>query len=321
MNKQHVIIISPATANANNGNWQTASRWAGFLSSSYDVSVMEEWDDSHCDLMIALHARRSATSLARFAQAFGHRPILLVLTGTDLYRDIHSDAQAQASLQLATRLVLLQDAGLQQLPPALRAKACVIYQSAPQPPDTPRVRADARFEVIMIGHLRTEKDPLTFMRAAAVVAPSRIRMTHIGGALDAALGRQAESTQRALPQYRWLGDLPHAQTLEYLAASDMMVIASRMEGGANVIIESVVHKVPVLASDIPGNRGMLGDEYAGYFPPGDSTALAALIDRACKDPVFRTILSSQCKERSGLFEPARERAALTSAVRELLAVT
>ena len=316
--KPHIVIISPAMANANNGNWQTASRWARFLRVRYRVSLLAEWNGNECDAMIALHARRSAASIAAFAAKFPERPCVLVLTGTDLYRDIRIEADAQRSLQLATRLVLLQEAGLNELNDDLRAKACVIHQSATALKPAARKQPARHFDVTMIGHLREEKDPLVFMRAAASIQSSQVRMTHVGGALDPALGEQALATQRAVPRYRWLGNLPHGRTRQLLKRSQLMVIASRMEGGANVIIEAVTAGVPVLASDISGNRGMLGDDYAGYFAPGDSDALAQLIARTQADPGFYARLRAQCDARAMLFSPARERAALLQLLDNLL---
>jgi putative glycosyltransferase (TIGR04348 family) len=316
--KPHIVIISPAMAKANNGNWQTASRWARFLRARYRITLLGEWNGTECDALIALHARRSAASVEAFASTFPERPRIVVLTGTDLYRDIRTDADAQRSLQLATRLVLLQQAGLDELDGAQRAKACVIHQSAAALKPLERNTAARRFDVVMIGHLRDEKDPQTFMHAAARVVSPQVRMTHVGSALDPALGEQALATQRALPRYRWLGSLPHARARQLLKRSSLMAIASRMEGGANVIIEAVTAGVPVLASDISGNRGMLGDDYAGYFAPGDSDALAKMIDRAVADPAFYAGLRAQCDARATLFAPAREQAALLQLLDNLL---
>jgi putative glycosyltransferase (TIGR04348 family) len=312
MVKPHIVIISPALANANNGNWQTAWRWSRFLRRDYRVSLAVQWDGNPCDAMIALHARRSASSIAAFAAAFPARSLVVVLTGTDLYRDILSDADAQRSLQLATHLVVLQPAGLQMLDQASRSKTRVIYQSAPslkaidKHPPTP----SRYFDVAMIGHMRSEKDPATFMRAAESLQAKKIRLIHIGSALDPALGTLAEQTRQHYPQYRWLGNLSHAATRQRLKRSHLMAITSRMEGGANVIIEAITSGVPVVASDIPGNRGMLGEKYTGYFPPGDSLKLAQLIERAAGDPEFYGRLQAQCAARAPLFAPERERSSL-----------
>ena len=316
MSKKHIVIISPALANANNGNWQTAWRWSRFLSNTYQVTLAAQWGGAPCDAMIALHARRSAGSIAAFATAHSSLPLIVVLTGTDLYQDILSDGAAQHSLQVATQLVVLQPAGLHSLSKDLRKKTHVIFQSAPtlksiirDPAKPPRY-----FDVTMIGHLRAEKDPTTFMAASQLLKTRNVRMLHIGGALDPALGKLAEKTQQLNSHYRWLGNLAHAETRQRLKHSHLMVITSKMEGGANVIIEAVTSGVPVIASDIPGNRGMLGEDYAGYFPLGNSSKLAQIIDRAASDRKFYSHLQTQCVARAPLFLPERERAALLKLV-------
>ena len=346
MTRQHIWIVSPASARANNGNWQSASRWARFLRTRYRVTISLSWPDADDDadaddgadahlprdprpdatpdlppdLLIALHARRSASSLNAWSQAWPQRPSILLLTGTDLYRDIDIDARAQRSLEQASALVLLQPAGLEVLPAPLHAKASVIFQSAATlRPAPPAARRHA--DICMIGHLREEKDPRTFMRAAAQVTSPSARLVHIGGALEPALADAARATASGVPRYLWLGAMPHGATRQRLKRSHAMALTSHMEGGANVIIEAVCAGVPVLASDINGNRGMLGDDYAGYFPPGDATGLARLIDRVIDEPAFHALLRAQCDARAPLFAPAAERAALLELVDNLLKQT
>jgi putative glycosyltransferase (TIGR04348 family) len=284
------------------------------------VDVAGGWtpDDPAPDLLIALHARRSAQALAAFKATHPQRPALLVLTGTDLYRDIDTAPEARASLDAADALVVLQEAGLARLDPRWRAKAHVIYQSAsplrPAPPAPGRRHVD----ICMIGHLRPEKDPLTFMRAATLVNAPRVRLLHIGGALDPQLLEAAQATAAVCPRYRWLGPMPHARTRQRLKRCHAMAIASRMEGGANVIIEAVMSGVPVLASRIDGNVGMLGADYAGYFAVGDAAALARLIERCVQDPDFDAGLRRQCAARAPRFLPGAERAAVADLVDNLL---
>lgn len=316
--RRRILIISPAGPRDNNGNWQTASRWARFLHGHCHVEVARDWSEQGPvpDLLIALHARRSAAAMAAFTARHPDRPSVLVLTGTDLYRDIAIDANAQASLHHAHALVLLQPAGLALLPDPMQAKAHVIYQSAPSlRPHAPSPNARHR-DICMIGHLREEKDPLTFIRAASLVTAPGAHLLHIGGALDPALGAAAEQAES--PRYHWLGALPHAAARQRLKRCHAKAITSKMEGGANVIIEAVTSGVPVLASDISGNRGMLGEDYRGYFPPGDAAALARLIDRSIMDPDFDALLRRQCAARARLFAPTAEQAALCDLVDNLL---
>ena len=314
--KPHIIIISPSLEKAKNGNGLTASRWARFLRKRYRVTLALEWDGTPCNALIALHARRTATSIAAFSAAQPASPLIVVLTGTDLYRDIQTDGDAQRSLQLATQLIVLQPEGLNELAPGLRNKTQVIYQSSPslKPVSLEQKRQSRYFNVTMIGHLRDEKDPATFMQAASHITNPRVRLIHIGGALTPLFAAQAEATQSSHPNYRWLGHLPHTETRQRLKRSHLMAITSVMEGGAHVIIEAVTSGVPVLASDISGNRGMLGEDYAGYFPLGDSVELARLIDLAANDGVFYTLLQIQCAARAPLFTPEHEKTALLKLV-------
>lgn len=307
--KPSLVIISPALRDANNGNWQTAWRWARALRAQWRVTLARDWPgdgDSSPQAMVALHARRSAGAIARYAERHPGRPLVVVLTGTDLYRDIRVDAQARRSLDLATALVVLQEAGLDELTPAQRDKAHVIYQSAralkPMPP-LKRV-----FEVVQVGHLRAEKDPITAMRAAqALPEPSAVRIVQIGDALTEPLGA-AGAALAGHRHYVWLGGRPHGETRQRIRRARALLVTSLMEGGANVIIEAVTSGVPVLASRIPGNVGMLGRDYDGYFPPGDVDALVSLLTRASEDEGFLARLKGQCAARAPLFAPEREAA-------------
>ena len=320
MDRKRILIVSPAAARDNNGNWQTASRWARFLRGRYLVDVRADFAsvDPAPDLLIALHARRSAAAISMFKVVHADRPCALVLTGTDLYRDIDTSPEAKSSLESADALVVLQEAGLARLAPPLQAKTRVIYQSSPALRPIPPSSTRRHIDICMVGHLRPEKDPLTFMRAAALLQNPRLRLLHIGGALDPELLAAAQATEAATPRYRWLGPMPHTQTRQRLKRCHAMVIASRMEGGANVIIEAVTSGVPVLASRIDGNVGMLGQDYAGYFTAGDAGALAALIERCAGDAAFDALLRRQCAARAPLFAPTAERAALADLVDNLL---
>jgi putative glycosyltransferase (TIGR04348 family) len=321
-----LTIISPALAAANNGNWQTARRWRAFLAAGHAVEVRTDWvprdgfggDPSVLpDAMIALHARRSAGAIGRFA-ATG-RGLAVVLTGTDLYRDIRGDADARRSLELADRLVCLQERGPDELAPALRARAEVIYQSARTlAAAEPRRRS---FDLLLVGHLRAEKDPMTAVRALARLPDPRLRLVHVGDAKDAALGAAFAAAAAADARIERRGALPHAATRQLIRRGRLLLLPSVMEGGANVLIEAVTCAVPVLASRIPGSVGMLGESYEGYFPVGDDAALAALVARCQAEPAFVDRLRSQCSARAPRFAPERERAAVRALAHNLLAGT
>lgn len=298
-------------ASANNGNWHTARRWARCLAPHARVRIELEWTGADDDMMIALHARRSAASIARFAAVYPQRPLVLALTGTDLYRDIRIDALAQQSLALATRLIVLQAEGLRELSPAMAAKAMMIYQSARSL--RPGRRSRRHFDLALVGHQRPEKDPLTAIRALRRLPPELpVRLFHIGAALDPGLAAEVAKLGAGDRRYYWLGALSQAATRQRIKRCHLLLLPSLMEGGANVLIEAVTSGVPVLGSDIPGNRGMLGTDYPGWFPAGDAEGLAALISRAVRDPGYYATLCRHCAERVSSFSSARECAAVCS---------
>lgn len=275
------------------------------------MRIEREWSGADDDLMIALHARRSADSIVTFAARYPQRPVVLVLTGTDLYRDIRTDEQAQRSLMLASRLIVLQQEGLRELSPAHAAKAMVIYQSAR--PLKPGRRSRRHFDLALVGHQRPEKDPLTAIRALLCLPSDLpVRLFHVGAARDAELADQVAALGARDSRYRWLGALSQPAARQRIKHCHLLLLPSLMEGGANVLIEAVTSGVPVLGSDIPGNRGMLGADYPGWFPVGDAERLAQLIMAAVRDPHYYADLSRRCAERVSLFSPARECAAVCS---------
>ena len=305
-----ITLVTPAAATSRYGNRNTAVRWAQLLRElGHQVDIQQQWNDRSADLLLALHARRSHESIVRFAERYPERPLILALTGTDLYRDIHNDANAQESLELATRMVVLQDMGLRELAPRLRRKTRVIYQSCEAIPRQSLLKSC--FEIVISGHLREEKDP--FCGAAALKylpADSRIRLTHIGGARDPALATEARRWMKHEPRYVWLGELARPQALLTLARARAMLLSSRMEGGANVISEALMARVPVVASNISGNVGMLGRSYRGYYPVGDARALAQLLGKIETKAEFLAALRAQCAERRKLISVAQEKRGL-----------
>ncbi len=311
---RQVVIVSPALADANNGNWQTARRWQRLLQmpdatgAHSRARIVTHWPDgpaaAHDRCMLALHARRSAASIAAWAQEHD-RGLAVVLTGTDLYRDIQTDHDAQRSLRLAQRLVLLQELGVQALPADLHARATVIFQSTPA--RLTLAKSPRFLKAVMVGHLREEKSPHTLFSAAALLASDEaIRIDHIGAPLDPALAAQAAATAAAYPHYRWLGGLPHEATRRRIQRAHVLVHTSRMEGGAHVVMEAVRCGTPVLASRIAGNVGMLGPDYAGYFDWDNTAQLVALLRRCRQDAPFLNRLQAQCAARAPLFSTEAE---------------
>ncbi len=259
-------------------------------------------------MMVAVHAWRSAGSIRAFSDRFPGRPLVVLLAGTDIYRFQHSHRQeTHESMKRATVLVGLHDRVDRAIPPRYRRKLHVIHQSA-QPLSGPRTPSKRHFDVCVVGHLRTEKDPLRAAFAARLLPPeSRLRVVQLGKAQDEGWARQATDEMARNARFLWKGDVSGGEVRRQYARSHAMVISSIMEGGANVVSEAIVAGLPVIASRIDGNLGLLGDDYAGYFPAQNTETLAALLRRAETEPRFLARLAAQCRAKRPLFTPKREK--------------
>ncbi|MDZ7751976.1 MAG: selenoneine biosynthesis selenosugar synthase SenB [Gammaproteobacteria bacterium] len=314
----NIRLITPAPPRSRAGNRATAARWATILRGlGHRVKVSLDYGGEPADMMVALHAWRSAAAIAAFAGRYPERPLVVSLTGTDAYRFIHSHPrETLRSIELAHRLVGLHDLIADTVPPEHRAKVRVIHQSAR--PLAARDPARRHFRVVVAGHLREEKDPLRpAMAVRCLPRESRIRVDHYGKAHTPEWGEAARAEMADNPRYRWHGEIPHHRLRQVFRRAHLMVLPSRMEGGANVISEAVVAGLPVVASRIAGSVGLLGEDYLGYYPVEDADALGAVLLRAEAEPAFYRDLERQCAARRGLFTPEAERAGWVRLLAEL----
>ena len=312
-----VRVVTPAPPRSSSGNRVTALRWARVLRGlGHTVAVQQDYRGETCDMLVALHARKSAGAVARFRERNPRSPLVVALIGTDLYGDARNGADVTRSLDLASRVVILQPEALTRLSERVRTKTRVIVQSAEAVPGPHPLRRRA-FEVCQLAHLRPVKDPFRAAMAARLLpAESRVTLVHAGAAVEADLAVRAQNEAASNPRYQWVGDLPRWQALRLLARCRLMVLSSRMEGGANALSEALAAAVPVVCSKVDGSVGLLGDDYPGYFTVGDTQALAELLRRAETDRGFYAALQGCCRAAAPLVDPARERRGWRDLLRE-----
>ncbi|MFY9313939.1 MAG: selenoneine biosynthesis selenosugar synthase SenB [Burkholderiales bacterium] len=308
-----IVIVTPTPPGSRTGNRHTAARWASMLrSAGHRVAVLNEWNGERCDLLIALHADRSHASVRHYKDARPDGALIVILTGTDLYRDLpRGSKKAKESLDLADRIIVLQSEAKRTLPKKWRKKTSVVYQSSDTklkhaPPARP-------FRIAVVGHLRKVKDPFRAVMALRHLKGD-YQVVQLGAALDPAMAPIARKWMKREPRYRWLGSLPHAEAMKWIARSHALVVSSVMEGGANVICEAARIGTPVLASRVPGNVGMLGADYPGYYRLYDDQALADLIRKASSESGRYKKLSNSLNRRKPQFSPSAEKSALLARI-------
>jgi putative glycosyltransferase (TIGR04348 family) len=328
-------IVTPAPPDSRYGNRITALRWARVLRHlGNQVSIEQTYDGKPCDLLLALHARKSYPAVIQYHRQNPEGPIIVALTGTDVYRDIRTNHSAIKTLDIASRIIVLQPKAIEALRPSWRKKTRVIYQSvengkelirrggrsAKPGRNSPAVneRSSRNFDVAVIGHLRTVKDPFrTAMAARLLPGSSKVRVLQIGCAMTNGMANRARKEMIVNERYQWLGEQPRARVRYILKQSSLCVLSSRMEGGANVLSEAIVASVPILASRIDGNVGILGADYPGYFDFGDTTQLARLLTKAETSSGYLAELKAWGESLAFLAQPAREEQAWSELIAEL----
>ena len=314
---ESLILVTPYLAGANNGNWRTAARWARMLAARYRVTVAPPDAPLPGDAtaLVALHARRSRDAIARWRTAHPDRATIVVLTGTDLYRDLPAgDRDAAASIAEADRLIVLQPEALASLGAAERARTSVVVQSARALAPCTR-KAASRFHALLVAHLRGEKDPVTALEAwRRLPHDHAATLTIVGAALEAPLADAVRRAAAADPRVRWLGGRPHAWTRQAIRRTHALIVTSRLEGGANVVVEALTSGTPVIATHIPGNIGLVGADYGALFPVGDASALADLVARAARDRRWLAARARECARAGARMTPEAEARSLEAAV-------
>ncbi|MEP1215746.1 MAG: selenoneine biosynthesis selenosugar synthase SenB [Marinobacter sp.] len=311
----NITIVTPAPPGSRAGNRATAERWKQLLDQAgHRADVVTEYQGASCDLFIALHAWRSHEAVVHFRAEHPNTPLIVVLTGTDIYDHQHRFPEiTHESMALADCLIGLHHRVSQDIPERFTHKLTTVLQSADNPGQVSEPKKG--FDICVVGHLRDEKDPLRAALAARrLPEASTIRIINAGKAHTPEWEHKALAEQNVNPRFQWLGEVEKPAVLQLMKRSRAMVISSVMEGGANVVSEACRAGLPVIASSISGNIGLLGKDYPGYFPVGDDTELARLLQQAENVPEFLAEIEDRVAKLAGAFTPESEQAALLAAI-------
>ena len=303
-----ITLITPANKYSKSGNRASAVRWARLLrEQGHKVHIKVEYNGEPTDLLIALHAWRSAGAIRMYREYYPEAPLIVALGGTDVNTYLASDPiVTQSSMDKADILICLHDQVKLIIPKRFQKKLFTIKQSA-APLSVPRKPSIRYFDVCVIGHLREEKDPFRAALAARLVPEcSRLRVIHLGKAHTPQWRERGKAEMENNPRYIWKGEVPSSRVRREYARTHLMVISSLQEGGANVVSEAIMAGVPIIASDIPGNIGLLGSNYQGYYPVRDEFKLAKLLEHAETHPKFFRELYLHGRRLRKDFLPSKE---------------
>lgn len=309
----NILLINPATSSARKGNHVTSDRWKHHLEElGHRVQVESSYTARNWDALVALHAYKSQNFISEFSRNHPDARLIVALTGTDLYRDLKEKPETEKSLELADNLIVLQNLARREIPPEYRDKIRVVHQSVQEVPENGSRLAStpSEFVALTVAHLRDVKDPLRLAHAVEELPEdSGIKAYHLGAVLEDEYHDKLERF-KSFERFEYRGQKPRETILAFMKGADVLVVPSRLEGGANVVSEAIAVGTPVLASEVPGNRGLLGKDYPGYFPVGNTEALRKLLLECERDDGLLERLRKHVEALNNRVQPSHERAQL-----------
>jgi glycosyltransferase involved in cell wall biosynthesis len=263
------------------------------LSRTPEATIATEVEAWRPALVHAFHARLAGA----LGLALGGRlgvPLVVTLTGTDANHDLLDGARGagvRRVLEGAAAVTAFHSTMVEHVAgalPSVRPRLVVV-------PQAPRFFATGAFDLAGrwplpsgrvlfvfpagIRAVKAPRLPLGPLEALAA-ADARVRLAYAGPILDPELGAALQADLATRPWARYLGEVPHEQMASLLGQADVVLNCSISEGGlANSVLEALALGRAVLASDIPGNRGLIVDGVTGLLfrdPPGLATQAARL---------------------------------------------
>jgi glycosyltransferase involved in cell wall biosynthesis len=121
-------------------------------------------------------------------------------------------------------------------------------------------------------------------RAFALAACERddLRLVMLGNGSLAGRIKQILMGAGVIDWVRFAGQVSVGELPDTYRAADLYVSASHSDGSSVSLMEALACGVPVLVSDIPGNREWVTPDVGWQFPDGDAEALAVGILRAAE---------------------------------------
>lgn len=136
------------------------------------------------------------------------------------------------------------------------------------------------FYIGKIATFKKQKDHFTLLKAIKILSQKypKIKLLLVGdGNLDKILKEKVKQLG-IRKQVRFMGLLKRKEVYQLLSILNVSVMTSRWEGFCNAIVESMAAKLPVVVSDIPTLKEVVGN--AGlYFRTGNSNDLAKKLEQ------------------------------------------
>jgi L-malate glycosyltransferase len=281
------------------------------------------------DLIHAFHAYKAGPCGFALARDLAV-PLLITMTGTDIYGDLESADTREEVLQVlgaSARITVFNTQARSVLFHCGidRRTVSVVHQSVSLPANAEtdwreRLGIDREAPVfLLLGGIRRIKD---FSFALTALAESRkrfptLRLLIAGPVIEPEEFAKIQTWCTGRSWVALLGEVPRREIRALFATGDVLINTSRSESESNAVLEAMSRGKIVIARDIPGNASLFGGDRRFLFR--DARELQDVIDHVLTDRRGWDRYGAQARRRiTRSFSPAREQAGYLRAYRTCL---
>lgn len=151
--------------------------------------------------------------------------------------------------------------------------------------------------ILFVGRLAPEKDLPSLLRAFASISRPEAQLVLVGdGPERPALMALATELGIGAQRIRWVGAVPPSGVRNWLQASDIFALVSKLEGFPVSLLEAMATGLPSVVSGIPANLQLITDQVEGLVAPlSDTAAIAHALERLLPDAALRVQLGAAAR--------------------------
>jgi glycosyltransferase involved in cell wall biosynthesis len=139
--------------------------------------------------------------------------------------------------------------------------------------------------LLFLGRLVPEKRPDLLIRAFQYLQPEGWKLAFIGGNSDASnFNAHITELSQQSPHILFLGEHKGRRLAELVRGAGFFVLPSDLEGLPLAMLEAMFEQIPVVASDIPPHRQLVGNDRGLLFRAGSLDGCVAALDWAIRHP-------------------------------------
>jgi glycosyltransferase involved in cell wall biosynthesis len=151
--------------------------------------------------------------------------------------------------------------------------------------------------LLLVGRLVHQKGADLLLRALGSIAHEPFTLEIVGDGPDREMLEALAKQEGIAERVRFCGWVERERIAEHYRAADVFVFPSRIEGMPNVVLEAMAYALPIVATDVPGNRELVVHERTGLVVRTEHVQqLASALERVLREAALRQRLGANARQ-------------------------